>query len=181
MIRILSSSQIKELDAYTIAHEPISSIDLMERASRAFTSWFTQRFDVTHQIGIVCGSGNNGGDGLAIARILESWNYKVRVWIVRGAVQETEDFKINLKRLKGKVEIAEIVTESDQGLFAGCDVLIDAIFGSGLSRPVEGIYAQAIRCINKTEAVRIAVDIPSGLMADSFSKGEIIKAHWRVM
>lgn len=180
MIRILSSSQIKELDAFTIANEPISSIDLMERASRAFTRWFTERFDVTHHVGIVSGTGNNGGDGLAIARLLNGWNYKVKVWIVRGGVSESDDFKINLKRLVGKVEIFDIVTESDRGLFSGCDILIDAVFGSGLSRPVEGIYAQAIRCINQTDSVRIAVDIPSGLRADSSSSGEIVRANFTV-
>jgi NAD(P)H-hydrate epimerase len=180
MVRILSSTQIKELDAFTIANEPIASIDLMERASRAFTSWFTERFDVTQQVGIVCGTGNNGGDGLAIARLLSQWNYKVKVWIVRGLVPESEDFKINLTRLKDKVELFEIVTESDRGLFAGCTILIDAIFGSGLSRPVEGIYAQAIQCINQTDAIRIAVDIPSGLMADGPSQGAIVKANYTV-
>src|SRR5689334_8648034 len=140
MIRILSAKQIKELDAFTIANEPIASIDLMERASRAFTSWFTGRFDVTNQVGIVCGTGNNGGDGLAIARLLNDWNYKVKVWVVRGSVKETDDFKANLKRLTNKLEIAEIISESDQGLFTGCDVMIDAVFGSGLTRPAEGIY-----------------------------------------
>lgn len=148
----------------------------MERASRAFTSWFTERFDVTQKIGIVCGTGNNGGDGLAIARLLIHWNYKLKVWIVRGSVAESDDFKVNLERLKGKAEISEIVTSSDRGLFSECDILIDAIFGSGLSRPVEGIYEQAIQCINQTNAIRIAIDIPSGLMADAPSGGEVVKA-----
>lgn len=67
MLKILSTPQIKELDNYTIANEPIASIDLMERACRAFTSWFTEHFDETHRTGVVCGTGNNGGDGLGIA------------------------------------------------------------------------------------------------------------------
>lgn len=180
MIKILSTDQIRDLDAYTIKNETISSIDLMERASREFVSWFVQRFDLTKRIGIICGTGNNGGDGLAIARLLKDWNYDVSVWIVRGKSSETDDFKVNLDRLKSKTEIFEIVTAADQGLFNNCDVLIDAIFGSGLSRPVEGIYAQAIRCINKTEAVVVAVDMPSGLQADAASSGEIVEADYTV-
>lgn len=180
MIKILSTSQIRDLDKYTIENEPISSIDLMERASREFVSWFVQRFDVSRKIGIVCGTGNNGGDGLAIARMLLDWRYPVSVWIVRGNVSESSDFKINLDRLRSKTEIFEIATGADQGLFKECDVLIDAIFGSGLSRPVEGIYAQAIRCINRTEAVVVSVDMPSGLQADTPSSGDVVEADYTV-
>ncbi|HEY0742273.1 MAG TPA: NAD(P)H-hydrate dehydratase [Chryseosolibacter sp.] len=180
MIKILNTTQIRDLDQYTIEHEPIASIDLMERASREFVTWFVQRFDATKKIGIVCGTGNNGGDGLAIGRMLLDWGYPVKVWIVRGKVAESNDFKVNLQRLKAKTEISEITSEADQGLFAGCDVLIDAIFGSGLSRPTEGIYAQAIRCINKTDAIVVAVDMPSGLMADGPSTGDIVEADYTV-
>ncbi len=84
MIKILNTQQIKSLDEFTIQHEPVRSIDLMERACRAFTSWFTERFTALNKIGIVCGSGNNGGDGLGIARILLEWGYPVTVWIVEG-------------------------------------------------------------------------------------------------
>jgi len=180
MLKILTAGQIKQLDAHTIASEPITSIDLMERASRAFVNWFIHRFDSTQKTGIVCGTGNNGGDGLAIARLLHEWNYSVKIWIVRGVVSESSDFKINLERIKDDLEIFEIVTELDKNLFTGCDVLVDAIFGSGLSRPVEGIYEQAITCINQTNAIRVAVDIPSGLMADKVSFGVIVHAHFTV-
>jgi NAD(P)H-hydrate epimerase len=180
MIKILNTKQLRELDQYTIEHEPIPSIDLMERASREFVNWFVQRFDATKKIGVVCGTGNNGGDGLAIARLLLGWGYPVKVWIVRGSVSETTDFKINLERLRSKTEIFEIISESDQGLFSECNVLIDSIFGSGLTRPTDGFYAQAIRCINKTEAVVVAVDIPSGLIADKQSSGDIVEAEYTI-
>jgi NAD(P)H-hydrate epimerase len=111
---------------------------------------------------------------------LHEWSYAVKVWIVRGENTESSDFKVNLERLRDNVGIFEIVNDSDQGLFADRDVLIDAIFGSGLSRPTEGIYAQAIRCINKTDAIRIAVDMPSGLLADSTSSGDVLQAHHTV-
>ena len=180
MLKILTTSQIKELDAYTIQHEPITSIDLMERACSAFTSWFTSKFANDQPIGVICGTGNNGGDGLGIARLLADQGYDVKVWIVKGSMPESEDFKINLKRIRGKIPVFEIVSDSDQNLFSDRSILIDAIFGSGLSRPADGIYAQAIRCMNKTNAIRVAVDIPSGLMADKPSEGEIVQADHTV-
>lgn len=180
MLKILSAQQQKELDAYTIAHEPVASIDLMERACRAFCSWFTVKFDETHSIGVVCGTGNNGGDGLGIARMLLEYGYRVKVWIVKGGIKETPDFTTNLRRLSGKVNIIEITDGTAQIQFEGCDVLVDALFGSGLNRPVEGIYAEAIRAINNAPGVRVAVDIPSGLMADVPSAGEVVKASFTV-
>lgn len=181
MIKILNTKQIKALDEFTIQHEPVLSIDLMERACRAFTSWFTERFTALNKIGIVCGTGNNGGDGLGIARILLDWSYPVKVWIVKGATAESNDFKQNLERLRSKsVEIFEITSPEDEQRFDNCDILIDAVFGSGLSRPAEGIYAQAIRWMNQSEALRIAVDIPSGLMADKPSAGPIVNADYTI-
>ncbi len=177
MIKILNSEQIKSLDAYTIAQEPVPSIKLMERACHAFVTWFMEKFDTTNTVGVVCGTGNNGGDGLGIARLLNEWGYTVKVWIVRGSAKQTDDFKKNLSRITDKIETLEITSTADQGLFSNCSVLIDAIFGSGLSRPPEGIYAQAINCINKTKAVRVAVDVPSGLMIDSHSSGPTVNAH----
>ena len=82
MLKILSSAQIKKLDQYTIEHEPISSIHLMERACLAFITWFIKEFEAPKKIGIICGTGNNGGDGLAIARLLSELNYPIKVWIV---------------------------------------------------------------------------------------------------
>jgi NAD(P)H-hydrate epimerase len=178
MIKILSTKQIKEWDGATIAQEPIASIDLMERASRAFVNWFVQKFDTSKKIGVVCAAGNNGGDGLAIARMLKDWGFPVKIWIVKGLVPQSDDFKMNFERINGKIEIFEIFKDSDQELFDDRDVLIDAIFGSGLSRPAEGIYAQAIRCINNSQAFRVAVDIPSGLSADSNMSGEIVRADY---
>lgn len=177
MQKILNAAQIKELDAYTIKHEPIASIDLMERACKAFVNWFTDEFDISKRVGIVCGTGNNGGDGVGIARLLHEGGYSVTVWIVRGGVSESDDFKINLSRLQSKVQVNNIHSDFDSTSLALCDVLIDAIFGSGLSRPAEGIFDKVIQAINAVQVTRIAVDIPSGLMVDKHSTGEIVKAH----
>ncbi|SHH57504.1 NAD(P)H-hydrate epimerase [Chryseolinea serpens] len=179
---ILTASQIKALDAYTIAHEPIVSIDLMERACRAFVAWFTERFNNSFTVGIVCGTGNNGGDGLGIARLLKEWGYPVRVWLVKGGAPESIDFKINLDRLKhlGGVQIDEITAAPECSIFSDEDILIDAIFGTGLSRPVEGVYTDVIACMNTARGTRVAVDLPSGFMADEPTTGPSVEARYTV-
>lgn len=179
MQKILNAAQLKELDAYTIKHEPIASIDLMDRACKAFVSWYTNKFDISKRVGIVCGMGNNGGDGIGIARLLYEGGYSVTVWIVRGEASESADFKINLSRLQEKISINDIRSDFDSA-FESCDVLIDAIFGSGLSRPADGIFAKVIQAINAAPVVRVAVDIPSGLMVDRPSTGEIVRAHYTI-
>jgi hydroxyethylthiazole kinase-like uncharacterized protein yjeF len=180
MLKILTTAQIKSLDGYTVEHEPVPSIDLMERACVAFVSWFTIRFNSTKKIGIICGTGNNGGDGLGIARLLIEQGFLVNVWVVRGSVPESTDFRINFDRLKKVTKIGELTVEIGQRIFADRDVLMDAIFGSGLSRPPDGIYAQVIHALNETNAMRVAVDIPSGLMADKHSTGEVFQSHHTV-
>ena len=180
MLKILNTAQTKAWDAYTVQHGPIASIDLMEQACQAFVQWFVGRFDATQKIGIFCGTGNNGGDGLGIARLLAEWNYSVRVWIVRGEVKETGDFKINLSRLDEKLKVVDLTTQVEADIFSDCDVLVDALFGAGLSRPATGIYAQAIDVMNAAHAVRVAVDIPSGLFADKHSSGAIVKADYTI-
>lgn len=180
MLKILTTSQTKTLDEYTIRHEPITSIDLMERACTAFVTWFTERFTKDHVIGIVCGTGNNGGDGLGIARLLNAKGYAIEVWILRGGMNESADFKINLERIHSKLPVHEISATTEQHLFTKCSIIIDAIFGSGLSRPAEGIYQNVIQSLNKSTATRIAVDLPSGLLADAASTGEIVQAHHTV-
>ena len=179
-MRILNTTQIRELDAYTIRNEPVASIDLMERASRAFCDWFIVRVDATKKVGIVCGTGNNGGDGLAIARLLNDWGYQVKVWIVRGGVSESADFKTNEERLPENVDKEDVLESTDRFNFTGRDVLIDAVFGSGLSRPPSDIYARVIDAINAVQALKLAVDIPSGLMADSHSTPPIVRADYTI-
>ena len=179
MLKILNVRQIKALDDYTILHKPIASIDLMERACLAFVQLFVTMFDASKKIEIVCGTGNNGGDGLGIARILHDWGYSVTVWIVRGPAKETEEFKINLSRIPEKIKVSDFLVSTKPGIFSS-HVLIDAIFGSGLSRPTDGIYEHAIKMINECKAERIAVDIPSGLFADKHSTGTIVKADYTI-
>lgn len=175
-MRILSASQIRELDAYTIANTPIESIDLMERACRAFMGWFVGLFNSDERVGIVCGTGNNGGDGLGIARMLREHGYQATCWIIRSTMPVTADFNTNLDRAqKAGVTLFEISGPCDAP-FAGSTLLIDALFGSGLSRPAQGLYEWVIEEMNSAKARRVAVDIPSGLMADGPSSGPIVHA-----
>lgn len=177
MLKILDMEQVRALDAWTISHEPVKSIDLMERACKAFVNWFTIRFDTTQRVGIVCGTGNNGGDGLGIARLLAEQDYSVSVWVVRGG-KESPDFTTNLARLK--TTIARTDFSSGTGALTGCEVLIDAIFGSGLTRPAEALFAEAIQAVNQSRVVRVAVDIPSGLHADQHTDGPVVRADFTV-
>jgi NAD(P)H-hydrate epimerase len=178
MLKILSTNQIRELDAYTIKHRPIASIDLMENACHAIFTWITEHYPPNFRVGVVCGTGNNGGDGLGVGRLLNDSGYPVSVWVVKGSVPESADFKINLERLSEKVEVSYITDKVGHQTFSNVDILLDGVFGSGLSRPAEGIYAEVISQINESPAERIAIDIPSGLMADKPSEGQIVKAGY---
>lgn len=180
MLKILSAEQIRQADAYTIAHEPITSTVLMERASNAFVKWFLKFAAVSNRIGIVCGTGNNGGDGLVIARLLTDYNYDVSVFVVRGSAAASPDFATNWKRLNPSIKVYEIQDAIGNLSFDAFDIVIDAIFGTGLSRPVTGIYQQVIEKMNLAKAIRVAVDIPSGLLADGPSQGTIVQANYTI-
>src|SRR5258705_4951246 len=116
MLKILNADQIKSCDAYTIQHEPIASIELMERACRAFVSWFTPRFTITQKVGVVCGTGNNGGGGLGIARMLIDRGHSVKVWVGCGEGKASEDFTRNLSRLFNKADLFAITSDAHQRL-----------------------------------------------------------------
>lgn len=175
-MKILSAEETRKADAYTIAHEPIASIDLMERASKAFTKVFTEYFSPEHTIHIFCGTGNNGGDGLAVARLLLKNKYKVHVYLVNFRDKGSEDFMINLGRLKQLQEPVLITDKWKFPVFNENDIVIDAIFGSGLARPVEGMYAQVISEINEKVKHIVSIDIASGLFADAPSgQGAVIR------
>lgn len=177
-MKILSASQVREADAYTIAHEPITSTQLMERASNVFVLWYIAKFSPAQPVAIFCGNGNNGGDGLAIARLLTEKGYPVSVWLLEGG-NTTKDRDINEQRLSALPHITQHFLGEGQPLpqLDEAAVVIDAIFGSGLNRPVMGWVGDLIDYLNKQPFTRVSVDIPSGLYADSISEGTIFKAH----
>lgn len=180
MLKILSSAQIRQLDKFTIENEPISSIDLMERACQAFTQWFVQHIEPDRHVGVICGPGNNGGDGLGIARLLAASGYRTAVWLVKGGIAESSDFKTNLGRLPDEIVQHEISAQTDAIEFGSRQVLIDALFGSGLSRPVEGLFGSVIDAMNDSGKIVVAVDIPSGLYADKHSEGHVVRADYTI-
>ncbi len=179
MIRILSVEQIRNADKYSIQNEPIASIDLMERAAGAFAAWFMTRFSPVHAVHIFCGTGNNGGDGLAVGRMLLEKTYKVHIYVVGDPAKGSADFKMNMERLDQK-NIQVLRRHTDLRQLGAGDVIIDALFGSGLGRQVEGWYAEVINHINEQPSTKVAIDIPSGLFADKVSKGSIVRADHTV-
>jgi NAD(P)H-hydrate epimerase len=166
-MKILSTDQVRKADEYTIQNEPVASIDLMERAATSCFKWLKKRIDKKERVFIYCGPGNNGGDGLVIARMMAGEGYDVRTVVVKFTEQFSEDFSINLRRLKETGSTLQMI-DSIEGMpdIGNNDIIIDAIFGSGLSRPVTGFPAEVIKRINKSTSITIAIDIPSGLYAD---------------
>ena len=166
-MKILDTTQIRALDAYTIQHEPIASVDLMERAALAFTSWFAAHFDTTKPLKVFCGLGNNGGDGLAIARLLVAKKYQVSAYVVDYSDKKSDDWMVNYERVSKLLIVQHIKNINNFPLIGDGEVFIDAIFGSGLSRPTEGLVKDVIDLMNEQASAIVSVDIASGLYADS--------------
>src|SRR5665647_3817548 len=141
-MKIFSVSQIKAWDAYTIQHEPISAVDLMERAAAACYHWISQHFDIAASFTIFCGKGNNGGDGLAIARFLIANHYKVSVYVAANNATGSPGYEINLARLN-KISDEIHFLENEASFPAIKDeIVIDALFGTGLNKQPEGLFLQ---------------------------------------
>ncbi|QNK65016.1 NAD(P)H-hydrate dehydratase [Pedobacter sp. PAMC26386] len=159
---------MRSADVFTIKNKEISAIELMETASAAFVSEFIK--EVTHNetsIDILCGKGNNGADGLAIARILQDKGYSlVSVYLIDFSGSETEEYKINLNRLKDMwFPLTTIKTVSElKTLRSG--VVIDAVLGSGLNKPLSGAYLELAQFVNGLNSKVIAVDVPTGFQAE---------------
>ena len=182
-MKIFSVEQIREWDSYTIKNEPIKSIDLMECAATACFDWIVQNFDDAFHFKIFCGKGNNGGDGLAIARLLKSIKYHVSVFILDSDSEGSADFKTNLKKLqKTSVDIFFLKDKQSFPEISELDVIIDALFGTGLTTAPRGLYADLIQFINTSGCKIISIDVPSGLFIDKSSKineqHTIIKADY---
>ncbi len=180
-MKIFNVEQIRRLDQFTIEREPIPSTELMERASRIFCQWFERKFPNKHKkVYVYSGPGNNGGDGLAIASILSRNFYDVTVLFLKIGNNISQDCADNLKNIK-KYRYCPILELEEGAEFKPLPegaVLIDAIFGSGLSRPLGGYWASLIEFLNKQEVTRVSVDIPSGMFADQATQGQSILADY---
>jgi hydroxyethylthiazole kinase-like uncharacterized protein yjeF len=175
MRTLLTSAQMRSADQFTIAHKPIASIDLMEKAARAFVqSFLRDEFDTTKSVAIFCGKGNNGGDGLAIAHLLLTNGYvNIKIYIVNFSSRQSDDFAINLQRIdESRCKKVEINQPSElKNLKA--DLIIDAILGSGLNKTLTGHYEELVQAINKLNKKVYAVDAPTGF----FAEGKLPKVY----
>ncbi|MEI7595438.1 MAG: NAD(P)H-hydrate dehydratase [Bacteroidota bacterium] len=182
-MKILSASQIKEADQYTINNEPISSVDLMERAANKCYLWLKEKFDNSFSFNIFVGLGNNGGDGLVVARKLALEGYIVTLYVVRYAQNASEDFDVNYERLKNisGVQVVEIHEDTKLDFKAEINtVIVDAILGNGLSKDVGGLIGKVISIMNSQNCIKVSIDIPTGLYAENndANKGVIFNANY---
>jgi hydroxyethylthiazole kinase-like uncharacterized protein yjeF len=170
-MKILRGNQIKIIDNYTIEKEPIKSVDLMERAAKKLLEWLKQHFERPAHFLIFTGPGNNGGDGLALGRLLKENRYDVEIHHVMFTEKVSDDWKINFERLEniGKIPFHNIAVSDQFPLICTNDIIIDAIFGSGLTRAADGLAGEVIQKINNTGNTVISIDIPSGLFPEDNS------------
>lgn len=177
-MKLLSAQEIQQWDAYTIEKRGIRSVDLMETAAQACTDWIFPLHVTQGTIRIFCGKGNNGGDGLAIARQLHEQGYPPEVYILEQGATGSPDFQINLQRLHKLTGAIHFI--QDAVFFpaiANDDLVIDALYGSGLNRPLQGLPQQLVEHINAAAVKVIAIDVPSGMYIQASSLGNtIIKA-----
>ena len=181
-MKIFTSNQIHELDHYTMEHEPIRSIDLMERAAKALTRAITSKWDNQKPVVVFAGPGNNGGDALAVARMLSEQNYKVAVYLFNISNKLSEDCAANKRRIQDAHRIkdfTEVIEEFDPPQLEANMLVIDGLFGSGLNKPLAGGFASLVKYINQSPATIVSIDVPSGLMTEDNTynvRANIIKA-----
>ena len=181
-MKILTCTQQKEADAYTIANNNILSINLMEKAASLVADEICKRWDRSHRIIVFAGAGNNGGDAVAAARILFTKNYDVEVYLfnIKGTI--SEDCMTNIQRLQecGFTAYHEISNSFEPPKLEAEDVVIDGLFGSGLNKPLSGGFASVVKYINASSAQVVSIDLPSGLMGEDNSnnaRANIIRAN----
>ncbi len=166
-MKIFKAEQIRAWDEYAITNEPTASIDLMERAAAKCVKWLVGHFLQNTHFEVFCGMGNNGGDGLAIARMLSKESKNITVYVLKSTEKGSPDFETNLKRLKETtVIVVEVSAQKDFPEIQTGSIVIDALFGTGLKRPLEGVAAQLVSHINNFSNTKVAIDVPSGLPAD---------------
>ncbi len=172
-MKILSATQIRDCDAFTIEREGIASFALMERAAMACYEWIRHHHNNDNTFIVLCGMGNNGGDGLALTRILIQEGYDARAFVWKHTAEFSKDAAENFKLLQSLApERLSIVDDLSfiNNIPPEC-ILVDAFLGTGLSRKVDGDSANFINALNELPNTKIAVDIPSGLFADSIPEG----------
>lgn len=168
IMKIFTASQIRELDRYTIENEPISSIDLMERVATLLTGEIVRYCDGNSPVVAFAGPGNNGGDALAVVRMLRAEGINAVAFLFNVSGKLSEDCQVNRDRLQQKYPEAlkEVTQEFEPPKLTEDTVVIDGLFGSGINKPLAGGFAAVVKYINQSEAKVISIDMPSGLMTE---------------
>jgi len=166
-MKLLAAAQIRELDRATIAEQHTTATALMERAATALANWLTQHYPPAEagEILLLCGPGNNGGDGLALARLLFLAGYAVRLALL-PADKYSDDYEHNHHVLPKVITVSELRADALPAIAPGT-LVVDALFGTGLSRPLTGLAAAVVQHLNASQARVVAIDLPSGLLADA--------------
>ena len=167
-MKIFSGKQIYEADAFTIEKQEISSFALMERAAGQLFQWLHQRMQGAQvKIHLFCGIGNNGGDGIALARHLWEHGYNFDTYVLNYSEKRSQDFLLNLDRLKERKIWPNFLNKgATLPEIHPDDIIIDAIFGIGLNRPPDPWVGEIIQYLNAQGAFILSVDVPSGLYLD---------------
>jgi len=168
-MQIFTGTQIHDWDTYTIEHEPIRSIDLMERAARAITAEIALRWDGAYAFVVLAGPGNNGGDALAVARMLAERNFPVDVYLFNISGKLSDECNINMRRLhdSGRArKVVEVTHNFEPPHLDEATVVIDGLFGSGLNKPMQGGFASLAIYVNASPATVVSIDMPSGLRTE---------------
>ena len=181
-MKILNTEQFYQADEITIKNQKVNSLDLMERAAQACFNWFHGNLNGSPvPIHIFCGIGNNGGDGLALGRMLFKHGYNVKVHIANFTDKRSPDFLSNYNLIKEVSSDWPLLMDSEKDfpVINNEDIIVDALFGIGLNRPPEGWVKKLIQYLNKIKAFRLAIDIPSGLYPEKENedKDAIFKAN----
>ena len=168
-MKIPAAVQFAELDKYTIVHEPVASVDLMERAATALTAELRRRWGTDTRFVVFAGPGNNGGDALAVSRMLCQAGYKADTYLFNISGRLSDDCAINKTRLQA-VAGAQLTEVTEQFAFPDTnrdDVILDGLFGTGLNKPLKGGFASIVKHINSSPATTVSIDMPSGLMSEN--------------
>lgn len=171
-MKIFTSAQMRELDRFTIEKQGIQSIDLMERAATVLTEAVMERWNKVTPVVVFAGPGNNGGDALAVARLLADNGYKVKTFLFNISKQLSDDCNTNMERLansKAGKDFTEITTEFNPPPLQEDMLVVDGLFGNGLNKPLAGGFASLVKYINQCPAQVVSIDVPSGLMTEDNS------------
>lgn len=174
-MKVFTCSQIAEIDQKTISDEPVSSIDLMERASAKVADWLMNNCRKENEVWFFAGPGNNGGDAMAVARMLACDNFKCSVFLSKFGRELKGDPAVNWQRLEEQNKVSLIYIDSEDSIPGiHCDLLVvDGLFGSGLNKPLEGLAKEIIGRINNSGAKVISIDLPSGLFGEDNSQNDL--------